>query len=139
MREPKVQSRYIAEARDLIATVVKTTSGTWKAVIRKQGWPTKAKTFRTKRDAEDWAHRAEDEMVRGIYIERGTSERFAFDKALDCYLSEVTPTKRPTTQRAKKVKAAPLRKFFGAYSLAAINVDLVARYSDERLTTLSQR
>lgn len=32
-----------------------------------------------------------------------------------------------------------MRKFFGAYSLAAINVDLVARYRDERLATLSQR
>ena len=122
-----------------MATVVKIPSGTWKAIIRKQGWPTKAKTFRTKRDAEDWARRAEDGMVRGIYIERGTSERFTFAKALDRYLSEVTPTKRATTQRADRVKAAPLRKFFGAYSLAAINVDLVARYRDERLATLSQR
>jgi len=38
-----------------MATIVKTTSGTWKALIRKTGWPTTAKTFRTKRDAEDWA------------------------------------------------------------------------------------
>ena len=78
-------------------------------------------------------------MVRGIYIERGISERFTFAKALDRYLSEVTPTKRSTTQRTERVKAAPLRKFFGAYALAAINVDLVARYRDERLATLSQR
>lgn len=40
-----------------MATIVKTPSGTWKAVIRKIGWPTTAKTFRTKRDAEDWARR----------------------------------------------------------------------------------
>ncbi len=58
-----------------MATIVRTPSETWKAIIRKQGWPTTAKTFRTKRDAEDWARRAEDEMVRGIYIERGASER----------------------------------------------------------------
>lgn len=32
-----------------MATIVKTTAGTWKAVIRKTGWPTNAKTFRTKR------------------------------------------------------------------------------------------
>jgi hypothetical protein len=49
-----------------MATIVKTPSGTWKAVIRKIGWPTTAKTFRTKRDAEDWARRTEDEMVRGV-------------------------------------------------------------------------
>ena len=29
-----------------MATIVKTPSGTWKAVIRKQGWPTASKTFR---------------------------------------------------------------------------------------------
>ena len=44
-----------------MATIVKTPAGTWKAVIRKTGWPTNAKTFRTKRDAEVWSRRAEDE------------------------------------------------------------------------------
>jgi hypothetical protein len=38
-----------------MATLVKTPSGTWKAVIRKIGWPTTSKTFRTKRDAKDWS------------------------------------------------------------------------------------
>ena len=50
-----------------MATISKTPSATWKAVIRKRGWPN-IKTFRTKRDAEAWAHRTEDEMVRGVYI-----------------------------------------------------------------------
>ncbi|RMT28291.1 Site-specific recombinase, phage integrase, partial [Pseudomonas savastanoi] len=49
-----------------MATLVKTPSGTWKALIRKTGWPTVAKTFCTKRDAEDWSRRTEDEMVRGV-------------------------------------------------------------------------
>jgi len=47
-----------------MATLVKTPSGTWKALIRKNGWPTVAKTFRTKRDAEDWSRRTEEEMVQ---------------------------------------------------------------------------
>lgn len=50
-----------------MATFVKTPAGTWKGIIRKRGWPTTIKTFRTKRDATDWARRAEDEMVRGVY------------------------------------------------------------------------
>ncbi len=65
-----------------MATIVRTPSATWKAVIRKQGWPTTAKTFRTKRDADDWARRTEDEMVRGVYIERGASERLTLGVAL---------------------------------------------------------
>lgn len=44
-----------------MATLVKTPSGIWKALIRKNGWPTVAKTFRTKRDAEDWSRRTDEE------------------------------------------------------------------------------
>jgi len=58
-----------------MATITKTPSNTWKAVIRKRGWPTTVKTFRTKRDAEDCARRTEDEMVRGVYIDRAGSDR----------------------------------------------------------------
>ena len=66
-----------------MATIIKTASGTWKAIIRKQGWPTTIKTFRTKRDAEDWARGVEDEMVRGVYIRRSVAERLLFSDALD--------------------------------------------------------
>ena len=34
-----------------MATITKTPSNTWKAIIRKRGWPSTIKTFRTKRDA----------------------------------------------------------------------------------------
>jgi integrase len=117
-----------------MATIVKTPSGTWKALVRKQGWPTAAKTFRTKRDAEDWSRRTEDSMVRGVYIERAPSERLTLSAALDRYLAEVTPTKKPSTQRAEQVRAATLRSHFGKYSLAAITAEMVAAFRDKRLT-----
>jgi len=91
-----------------MATIVKTPSGTWKAVIRKTGWPTSSKTFRTKRDAEDWARRTEDEMVRGVYIQRTLSERMTVEAALKRYLQEVTPTKRESTRISEYKKARPL-------------------------------
>ncbi|WP_243050963.1 hypothetical protein [Dyella sp. RRB7] len=116
-----------------MATIVKTPSGTWKALIRKQGWPAVAKTFRTKRDAEDWSRRTEDEMVRGLFIERAGSERMTFSAALDRYLAEVTPTKKASTQRVERLRAEGLRAVFGKYSLAAINTDLIAKFRDQRL------
>ena len=58
-----------------MAAITKTPSNTWKAIIRKRGWPTTIKTFRTKRDAEDWARSTEDDMVRGVYIDRAGSDR----------------------------------------------------------------
>lgn len=117
-----------------MATIIKTPSGTWKAVIRKSGWPTSIKTFRLKKDAEDWSRRTEDEMVRGLFIQRSPSERMTFEKAMRRYLSEVTPTKRPLTQSAEKNRARSLVDFFGKYSLAAITTELIAQYRDARLS-----
>lgn len=114
-------------------TIVKTPSGTWKAVIRKAGFPSVIKTFRLKRDAEDWARRSEDEMVRGLFVQRGPSERLTFETAMRRYLAEVTPTKRPFTQMGELRRSVPLIAFFGKYSLAAVTAELVAQYRDKRL------
>lgn len=116
-----------------MATIVKTSSGTWKALIRKTGWPTTAKTFRTKRDAEDWARRTEDEMVRGVYIQRASAERMTVEAALQRYLREITPTKRASTQAGEHKKAKVLIQHLGEYSLAALNAEIVAQFRDTRL------
>ncbi|WDJ94361.1 site-specific integrase [Xanthomonas campestris] len=116
-----------------MATLVKTPAGAWKAVIRKTGWPPAIKTFRTKRDAEDWARRTEDEMVRGVYIRRAGSERTTVEAAMRRYLAEVTPGKRPVTQISEVRRAEVLIKHLGRYSLAAVTAEIVARFRDERL------
>lgn len=122
-----------------MATISRTPAGTWKAVVRKRGWPITIKTFRLKRDAQDWARSTEDEMVRGVYIRRTEPERLTLGKALDRYLREVTPTKRASTQEAEHKKANALRAVLGDYSLAAITPDIVAGYRDKRLATVSER
>ncbi|MES9841955.1 MAG: hypothetical protein ABW134_15470 [Candidatus Thiodiazotropha endolucinida] len=116
-----------------MATIVKTPSNSWKAVIRRKGWPTTAKTFRTKRDAEDWARRTEDEMVRGVYVRRSPSEKLSVQEALERYQREITPGKRPSTQRAEKMRAKPLIAQLGKYSLVSLTPDVIAAYRDERL------
>jgi len=116
-----------------MATIVKTSSGTWKALIRKTGWPTTAKTFRTKRDAEDWARRTEDEMVRGVYIQRAPAERMTVEAALTRDLKEVTPTKWASTQAGEHKKAQVIIRHLGKYSLAALNAEIVAQFRDMRL------
>ncbi|MBS4096815.1 MAG: site-specific integrase [Sulfuricella sp.] len=116
-----------------MATFTKTLSGKYKATIRRSGWPTVCKSFRTRRDAEDWARRTEDEMVRGVYIQRSTAERLTVAAALERYLAEVTPTKKALTRRAEITKAKQLVGRLGKYSLAALTPDVVAGYRDKRL------
>lgn len=116
-----------------MATIVKTESGTWKALVRKTGWPTTSKTFRTKRDAEDWARRTEDEMVRGIFIQRTPSEKMSIQEALQRYEREVSPTKKASTQKREDLRIKLLKEKFGQYSLAALTPGIVADYRDQRL------
>jgi integrase/FMN phosphatase YigB (HAD superfamily) len=116
-----------------MATIVLTPSGTYKALVRMRGWPTTSKTFRLKRDAVDWARRTEDEMVRGVYISRTGSERMTLQEALQRYLAEVTPAKKPTTQRSERITAQHLIGYLGKYSMAALSSELVASYRDHRL------
>lgn len=116
-----------------MATITKTPSNTWKALVRKRGWPTTIKTFRTKQDAKDWSRRVEDDMVRGAYIDRAPSEKTTLRAAMARYLAEVTPTKSPGTLKRETGRSKPLLEKLGDYSLVAITPDLVAGYRDERI------
>ncbi len=113
-----------------MATFVKTQSGSWKAIIRIKGNPLETKTFRIKRDATDWARTTEDEIVRGIYISRNVSERTTLVQALHRYVKEVSPTKKPSTQKPEIRRAKLLQNYFGKYSLASLKTEKIASYRD---------
>ena len=105
----------------------------YKALVRLTGWPTTSKTFRLKKDAEDWARRTEDEMVRGVFIQRAPAERMTLSSALDRYASEVTPTKKASSRVSELRRIVTLKQLLGSYSMAALSSDLVAEFRDRRL------
>jgi integrase len=116
-----------------VASIIKTPSGKWKAIIRKAGWPLTVKTFRTQRDAGDWARRTEDEMVRGAFIKRASGDRMTVAVAMQRYLSDVVPTKRPTSQVADRKRSRIIIKHLGKYSLSALTPEIIASFRDMRL------
>lgn len=116
-----------------MATIRKTSKGHYHAQVRRRGWPQVTKTFRTKRDASDWALSIEDEMRRGVYIARQPAERLTVAAALDRYLEQVTPNKKASTQASDQKHAKILRTTLGAYSLAAITPAVAAKFRDDVL------
>ena len=119
----------------LLATIIKTKTGAWKAIIRQHGQPLKTKTCQLKRDAEDWARDAESDIQKGIYNPGARILRkLLMSEALDRYESNVSPTKRASTQDRESVRFRHLHKYFGQYALTAITPEIVARYRDARLT-----
>ena len=102
-------------------------------MLRKNGWPTSSKTFRAKRDAEDWSRRTEDEMVRGVFIQCTPSEKMTIEIAMLRYVKEVVPTKKLSTQQREATRVKQLLSHFGQYSLVAVTSEMVAAYRDLRL------
>lgn len=89
--------------------------------------------FPYQRNAMDWARSTEDEMIRVVYISRSGAERLTVKEALQRYLEEVTPTKKPTTQRSEKITAGHLVGFLGKCSMATLSSYSVAAYRDHRI------
>ena len=116
-----------------MATITQTKSGTWKTMIRRKGWPPAIKTFRLKKDAENWARVTEDDILRGIHFPRNGSENILLSDALDRYLKEVTPTKKPTTQQGNRVQAKQLASKLGQFTLASLKTAQIAAFRDQRL------
>jgi hypothetical protein len=72
-------------------------------------------------------------MVRGVFINRADSHSMTLAAALDRYLSDITPKKKPSTQIREKGRIKTLRSKLKKYSLAALTPKIVGQYRDERL------
>jgi integrase len=99
----------------------------------RKGWPPIIKTFRIRRDAEDWARSTEDEIIRGIYVPRNDSEKLTISNALDRYRKDVSPTKQASTQNREKSRIKQLKSSLGNYSLASLNAETIAKFRDKRI------
>ena len=61
-------------------------SGLWQAVIRKKSFPPQSKTYKLKRDCEEWATDIEAKMNRGTFSNLSAAENLALAKGLEKYL-----------------------------------------------------
>lgn len=123
-----------------MATFEQRESGYWQAKIRRKGWPTQSKTFRTKAEAQEWARSVETEMDRGAYQSTQDAERTTFSELLARFKSEFAPKHyriRTDRKEAWRFQCDRLNEFFGPYSLVAIDQKLLTRYREERLSPTS--
>ena len=101
----------------------------WQALVRRRGYPQQTQTFDTKGAAEVWAGGIENAMGRGTFVSSAEAEGTTLAEALDRYLREITPTKKPSTQsreaiRARVIAGIPLAR----RSLASIKGSDIATF-----------
>lgn len=114
-----------------MASIEQRESGYWQVKVRRKGYPSQSKTFRTKTAAEAWARQAESEMDRGVFVSRSTAERTTVADLAKKYRDDFAP--HHYRGEAWKFKLDRLVKRLGEYSLAALTPDVIASYRDDRL------
>lgn len=87
-----------------MATITKRGARQWQVRVRRAGYPEQCQSFETKARAESWARSVENEMDRGIWVDRSESEATTLADALDRYGREVTPNKKHAGVEAGRVK-----------------------------------
>ena len=101
--------------------------------MRKRGFPSQTRTFRTKRDAESWAKVTESEMLRGVWRNQNEAEKTTLTEALNRYAREVSALKKGAVQEISivgKIKESPLSRMY----LASIQGKDIAKYRDAMLS-----
>lgn len=104
----------------------------WQAEIRRKGQKAQSRTFNTRAEAERWARHIENEMDRGIFVDRKEAESTTLTEALERYEREVSVYKKGYKQEKKRI-AMWLDNDLAKRYLANLRGTDFAEYRDARL------
>lgn len=104
----------------------------YQAKIRRDGYPSRSKTFARKADAEAWARAEEHEMDRGAWQDRSAADATTLYKLLERYAKDVVPTKKG--REVEKLRIATIqRDKLARHKLSALTPIVIADWRDKRL------
>src|SRR5579871_4793439 len=102
-----------------MAAITRRKEGQWRALVRRRGFPTQSRTFRSQKDAEAWARGVESTMDRRVFVSSKEAEKTTLHDALERYRREVTPGKRSAHDEQYKLNTLLAHPLAGRY-LASI-------------------
>lgn len=106
--------------------------GKWQARVFRTGFPTEARTFDAKADAQRWARSIEAEMDEGVHRAPSKANDLLLRDILARYLCEVSPTKKGYRDEVVRIRFLQRAKMAG-HSLSKLSPEVVAAFRDARL------
>jgi integrase len=76
----------------------------WRALVRRKGFPQQTRTFERKSDARDWAEDLESAMRNGRTIIGSDARRYTFGDLVARYRDQVVPQYGPAEQRKREAR-----------------------------------
>lgn len=105
---------------------------TWRAQIRRKGYPTLSATFDTKAEAQRWAAEVEGDMSRARFVDVREAEQTSLAEALERYRREVSVHKKGAAQEGIRINAW-IKTPLGERSLASLKSSDLAKWRDDEL------
>jgi len=102
----------------------------YRAQIRRRGFPPVTATFERKTDADKWARETEADMSRRRYFPQHEAERHTLAELVDRQL-EAVKIDRPHDYDRQRVILGWWKEKLGAYTLATLTPDLIGRHRDQ--------
>ena len=104
----------------------------WRAQIRRKGYPILSASFDTKAEAQRWAAEIEGDMSRARFVDIREAESTTLAEALKRYQSEVSAGKKGEKQEKVRIKKWTDSKYANK-SLASVRSSDMAAYRDAEL------
>ncbi|MFC6307486.1 site-specific integrase [Paraburkholderia dipogonis] len=111
-------------------------NGRWQVRIARKGYPSEVQTFDSKTAAAQWARSVETNLDRGIHLPQKGGNDTSFRDVLERYRETVTPGKRGAADEHIRIRAIQRQRIAG-YSMANLTPEVIARFRDWRLQTVS--
>lgn len=108
----------------------------WQVIVRRKGFPSQTRTFRSKRDADQWSYEIESEIGQGRFVDHREAESTLLAILLARYRTEVTPRKRGAKAELSKIGVIARHRIVRRSVASLTGADLAA-YRDDRLKEVS--
>ncbi len=106
----------------------------YQAIIKKKGYPTKAKTFRTRKEAGQWEIKIKAAMQEGTYWDNSRARNCTLNEVIDRYIKEFL-SKDSRNYRTFVGQLTWWKKHLGSYAIGKISSFLIS----QKLLYLSQQ
>lgn len=110
----------------------KRANGSWRAQIRRKGFPELNATFDSKQDAEIWASQQEAAMLTGRFVDLREATKVTLGEGLKKYQRERTPTKKGAKQESDRIDAW-LKHPIATKALSEVTSKDLSEHRDKRM------
>ncbi len=97
----------------------------YRVQVRVRGHESVGATFKRKTDAKDWASQTTAAIKEGRYFPHKEAERHTVEEAIEKYLEEVMPNKKPSTQASQRLLLAWWEREIGRFRLSDVTAKLL--------------